>query len=78
MLRVIGFTDDGEARLADDSGRVVAYGELRVEHAALLERGVTLEITTRITWVRDKDPEDEFEVPDEIDWDDELRKLTDG
>jgi hypothetical protein len=69
-VKIVGFNDRGEARIVDDRGNLVGFGELRLADAHLtgVERGDRFGLEVVITWTADlADPDD----PDfgEIDWD---------
>ena len=70
MARIAGFTDTGEVRIVDDHGRLVGYGELRLEDAHLTgaERGDRFGLEVVVTWTPElPDPDDPGF--DGIDWD---------
>ena len=66
-FRIAGFNDRGEARIVDEHGRVVAFGELELEDAHLtgVDAGDSWPLSLRVTWTP--------ELPDpdavDIDWD---------
>ena len=66
-FRIAGFNDRGEARIVDEQGRVVAFGELELEDAHLtgVDAGDSYALSLRVTWTP--------ELPDpdavDIDWD---------
>jgi hypothetical protein len=65
-MRISGFSDRGEARIVDDAGRLVAFGELRLVDTPLgeLDPGDHCRLEIVVTWTA-KLPD-----PDEIDFDD--------
>ncbi|HLJ02205.1 MAG TPA: hypothetical protein VKT31_02130 [Solirubrobacteraceae bacterium] len=65
--RVAGFSDRGEARIVDEHGRVVGFGELVLEDAHLtgLEPGDRFPLTLRVTWTPGLPDPDGVD----IDWD---------
>jgi hypothetical protein len=65
-MRIAGFSDRGEARIVDDAGRTVGFGELRLVDAELtgVERGDRFELELRVTWTA------EMPDPDKLDLDD--------
>jgi hypothetical protein len=66
-FRVAGFSDRGEARIVDEHGRVVGFGELVLEDAHLtgLEPGDSFPLTLRVTWTPALPDPDGLD----IDWD---------
>jgi hypothetical protein len=73
-MRIAGFNERGEARIVDDEGRLVAYGELRLPDAHLtgIERDDRFELEIHITWVPELPDPDEVDF-DGLDWDQLLR-----
>ena len=73
-MRIAGFNDRGEARIVNDEGRLVGYGELRLEDAHLtgIERGDRFALEVVITWVAELPDPDELDF-DGLDWDGLLR-----
>jgi hypothetical protein len=73
-MRIAGFNERGEARIVDDEGRLVAYGEIHVVDADLLgvERGDRFDLEVRITWKPELPDPDEMDF-DGLDWDQLLR-----
>jgi hypothetical protein len=65
-MRIAGFSDRGEARIVDEAGRLVGYGELRLVDAELtgFERGDCFELEVRITWVSDMPDPDTLDLDD--------------
>jgi hypothetical protein len=68
-MRITGFSDTGEARIVDDEGRLVGYGELRLENAHItgVERGDRFALEIVVTWTPDPDGPDDPDLGD-IDW----------
>jgi hypothetical protein len=69
-MRIAGFSERGEARIVDDEGRLVGYGELRLrdaEHGGV-ERGDRFEIDVVVTWVPELPDPDDTDF-DSLDWD---------
>lgn len=73
-MRIVGFNDRGEARIVDDDGRFVGFGELRLEDAHLtgIERGDRCALEVVITWTPELPDPDDLDV-DGLDWDSLLR-----
>jgi len=64
-LRIAGFTEKGEARIVDETNRIVGYGELRLESYVEPEKGDVFDVELAVTWVPElTEPED-----GEVDWD---------
>jgi hypothetical protein len=66
-FRIAGFSDRGEARIVDEQGRLIGFGELELDDAHLtgVESGDSFALSLRVTWTP--------ELPDpdavDIDWD---------
>jgi hypothetical protein len=78
-MRIAGFNDRGEARIVDQEGRLVGFGELRLEDATLtgIERGDRFALEVVVTWTA-ADVDNTLPDPDDpdfdgIDWDELLR-----
>jgi hypothetical protein len=73
-MKIAGFNDRGEARIVDDEGRLVGYGELRLEDAHLtgMERGDRFALEVVVTWVAELPDADDIDF-DGLDWDNLLR-----
>jgi hypothetical protein len=73
-MKIAGFNDRGEARIVNDEGQLVGYGELRLEDAHLtgIERGDRFGLEVRITWVAELPDPDGLDF-DGLDWDNLLR-----
>jgi hypothetical protein len=58
-MRIAGFNDRGEVRIVDDHGRLVAYGELRLEDAHLtgVDTGDRFGLEVLVTWTFADRPE---------------------
>jgi hypothetical protein len=69
-MRIAGFSERGEARIVDDEGRLVAYGELRIPDADPLsvERGDRIALEVAITWIPELPDPDDTDF-DALDWD---------
>jgi hypothetical protein len=72
VVRITGFTDNGEVRIVDDEGRLAGYGELRLEDAHItgVDSGDRFALEIVVTWT--PEPDDEPDLGD-IDWDQLLR-----
>jgi hypothetical protein len=80
-LKISGFNERGEARITDDHGRVVGYGELRLEDAHLtgIERGDRFPLELVVTWTTEEaapageraagEPARDLPDPDDTDFD---------
>ncbi len=66
-LRIAGFNDHGEARILDDHGRLVGYGELVLADAGLtgIDPGDAFPLEVRVTWTPSLPDPDAVD----IDWD---------
>jgi len=66
-FRIAGFSDRGEARIVDEEGRVVGFGQLLLDDAHLtgMERGDVFALSLRVTWTPDLPDPDSLD----IDWD---------
>lgn len=66
-FRVAGFNDHGEARIVDEHGRLIGFGELVLEHAELtgIDRGDIYDLQLRVTWTPGLPDPDAVD----IDWD---------
>jgi hypothetical protein len=64
-MRITGFTDRGEAKIVDDAGRLVGFGELRLQDAHItgVERGDRFALEVVVTWTA------ELPDPDDVDFD---------
>jgi hypothetical protein len=73
-MRIAGFNDRGEARIVDDRGELVGYGELRLADAHLtgIERGDRFDLEVVVTWVQELPDPDDVDF-DGLDWDGLLR-----
>jgi hypothetical protein len=73
-MKIAGFNDRGEARIVNDDGQLVGYGELRLEDAHLtgIERGDRFALEVVITWVAELPDPDGLDF-DGLDWDGLLR-----
>jgi len=73
-VKIAGFNDRGEARIVDDQGRLVGFGELRLEDAHLtgVERGDRFALEIVVTWTPELADPDDTDFGD-IDWDELLR-----
>jgi hypothetical protein len=73
-MKIAGFTDRGEARIIDDQGRLVGYGELRLQDAHLtgVDRGDRFDLEVVITWTPELPDPDAVDF-DDVDWDNLLR-----
>ena len=73
-MRIAGFNARGEARIVDDEGRLVAYGELCLPDAdaSTMERGDRFALEVEITWIPELPDPDEVDF-DGLDWDQLLR-----
>jgi hypothetical protein len=73
-MKIAGFTDRGEARIIDDEGRLVGYGELRLQDAHLtgVDRGDRFDLEVVITWTPELPDPDAVDF-DDVDWDNLLR-----
>jgi hypothetical protein len=73
-MKIAGFNDRGEARIVNDDGRLVGYGELRLEDAHLtgIERGDRFGLEVVVTWVSELPDPDGLDF-DGLDWDGLLR-----
>jgi hypothetical protein len=73
-MKIAGFNDRGEARIVNDDGRLVGYGELRLEDAHLtgIERGDRFGLEVVVTWVAELPDPDGLDF-DGLDWDGLLR-----
>jgi hypothetical protein len=73
-MKIAGFNDRGEARIVNDAGQLVGYGELRLEDAHLtgIERGDRFGLEVVITWVPELPDPDDVDF-DGLDWDNLLR-----
>jgi hypothetical protein len=73
-MKIAGFTDRGEARIVDDEGRLVGYGELRLEDAHLtgVDRGDRFALEVVVTWTPELPDPDAVDF-DDVDWDNLLR-----
>jgi hypothetical protein len=73
-MRIAGFNDRGEARIVDERGNLVGYGELRLDGAELtgIEEGDQFPLAVVITWVPTLPDPDETDF-DSLDWDELLR-----
>jgi hypothetical protein len=73
-MKIAGFTDRGEARIVDDEGRLVGYGELRLEDAHLtgVDRGDRFALEVVVTWTPEL-PDPDAVGFDDLDWDNLLR-----
>jgi hypothetical protein len=76
-MRIGGFNDRGEAKIVDENGRLVGYGELRLEDAHItgIDRGDRFALEVVITWTEAERPEPDPEDVDfdGLDWDELLR-----
>jgi hypothetical protein len=65
-MRIAGFNERGEARILDDDGRLVGYGELRLEDAHItgIDAGDRFPLEVVITWTP------ALPDPDDVDFDD--------
>jgi hypothetical protein len=72
-MKIAGFNDRGEARIVDDHGRLVGFGELRLEDAHItgIDRGDRFALEVVITWTPDVADPDEVDF-DGLDWNDLL------
>jgi hypothetical protein len=60
-MRIAGFSDRGEARIVDDDGRLVGYGELRLQDAEItgVDSGDRFALELVVTWIPQlPDPDD--------------------
>jgi hypothetical protein len=73
-MKIAGFNDRGEARIVNDAGQLVGYGELRLEDAHLtgIERGDRFGLEVVITWVAELPDPDDVDF-DGLDWGNLLR-----
>jgi hypothetical protein len=73
-MRIGGFNERGEAKIVDDHGRLVGYGELRLEDAHItgIEPGDTFPLEVHVTWLPPLPDPDETDF-DELDWGELLR-----
>lgn len=71
-MRIAGFNSSGEARIVDDDGRLVAYGELRLADAYSVERGDRFALEVVVTWTPQLPDPDEMDF-DGLDWGELLR-----
>jgi hypothetical protein len=73
-MKIAGFNDRGEARIVNDAGQLVGYGELRLEDAHLtgIERGDRFALEVVVTWVAELPDPDGLDF-DGLDWDGLLR-----
>jgi hypothetical protein len=69
-MKIAGFNERGEAKIVNDDGRLVGYGELRLEDAHItgIDRGDRFALEVRITWTPDMPDPDEVDF-DGLDWD---------
>jgi hypothetical protein len=68
-MRIAGFSDRGEARIVDEDGRLVGYGELRLRDAELtgVDRGDSFALEVVITWTPELPDPDDTDF-DALDW----------
>jgi hypothetical protein len=73
-MRIAGFNAQGEARIVDDEGRLVGYGELRLVDADVtgIERGDHVALEVVVTWTPELPDPDELDF-DGLDWGELLR-----
>jgi hypothetical protein len=73
-MRIVGFNNRGEARIVDDEGRLVGFGELRLQDAHItgVERGDRFDLEVVVTWVPELPDPDQLDF-DGLDWDNLLR-----
>jgi hypothetical protein len=73
-MRIGGFNERGEARIVDDQGRLVGFGELRLEDADItgIEPGDRFALEVVVTWKATLPDPDEVDF-DELDWSELLR-----
>lgn len=66
-FRIAGFNDRGEARIVDEAGRLVGFGELLLEDAHLtgVEPGDLFGVALKVSWTPSLPDPDGVE----IDWD---------
>jgi hypothetical protein len=69
-MRIAGFSDRGEARIVDDNGRLVGYGELRLQDAEHtgVDRGDRFALEVVVTWTPELPDPDDTDF-DALDWD---------
>jgi hypothetical protein len=69
-MRIAGFNERGEARIVDDDGKVVGYGEMRLEDAQItgIDRGDRFPLEIVITWTPELPDPDDVDF-DGLDWD---------
>jgi hypothetical protein len=73
-MRIAGFNDRGEARIVNDAGELVGYGELRLPDAHItgIERGDRFDLEVVVTWIPELPDPDDVDF-DGLDWDGLLR-----
>jgi hypothetical protein len=73
-MRISGFNNRGEARITDDDGRLVGYGELRLDdaHGDGLDRGGRFALEVVIRWTPEM-PDPDATQFDDMDWEQLLR-----
>ena len=66
-MRIAGFSQRGEARIVNDEGTLVAYGELRLSDAHItgIDKGDTFPLEVVITWTPEMPDPDDL---DDLDW----------
>ena len=69
-MKIAGFTQSGEVRIVDDDGRLVGYGELRLQDAHLtgIDRGDRFGLEVVVTWTPELPDPDDPDFPG-VDWD---------
>jgi hypothetical protein len=68
-VRIAGFNDRGEVRIVDDDGRLVGFGELRLQDAHLtgVDIGDRFALEVVVTWVPPLPDPDDIDI-DDLDW----------
>jgi hypothetical protein len=68
-MRIAGFNDRGEARIVNDHGELVGYGDLRLPDAHItgIDTGDRISLDVVITWTREMPDPDAMDF-DDLDW----------